>query len=128
MGILATRARLGLTVANFPLRTTKWNRIEHRLASVVSVNWQRRPLASHEVIICLIANTSTPTGVDVRTRLEQSVPKSVSSVTLDENGLRSHSLPGGGDGPIRPGSAGAVLTVRRGAPGRAHGPLLSPSV
>lgn len=78
LGILAARARLGVTVANFPLGTTKWNRIEHRLASVVWVNWLGRPLASHEVVICLIANTSTPTGVDVRTRLERSLYRGAS--------------------------------------------------
>jgi hypothetical protein len=50
--------------------TSKWNKIEHRLFSFVSINWRGRPLESLEVIIDLIASTTTSTGLKVYARLD----------------------------------------------------------
>src|SRR5512133_3609589 len=51
--------------------TSKWNRIEHRLCSAISMNWRGRPLVSHEVIVELIGATRTHTGLGVRAELDR---------------------------------------------------------
>jgi hypothetical protein len=51
--------------------TAAWNRIEHRLCSAISMNWRGRPLASHEVIVELIAATTTQAGLRVRAELDR---------------------------------------------------------
>jgi transposase len=66
LGALAERTGLAITVCHFPPGTSKWNRIEHRLFSHISMNWRGRPLTSHEVVVDLIAATTTRTGLKVR--------------------------------------------------------------
>lgn len=56
---LATQTGLSITVCHFPPGTSKWNKIEHRLFSQISMNWRSQPLTSHEVIVNLIAGTTT---------------------------------------------------------------------
>jgi DDE family transposase len=68
---LAGRSGLEITVCHLPPGTSKWNKIEHRLFSHISMNWRGRPLVSHEVIVELIAATSTRTGLKVRAELDQ---------------------------------------------------------
>jgi hypothetical protein len=53
-----------------PDSRSKWNKIEHRLFSQITLNWRGRPLTSHQVIVDLIANTSTATGLSVRAVLD----------------------------------------------------------
>ena len=62
----------GLTVhvCHLPPGTSKWNKIEHRLFSYISMNWRGRPLTSHEVIVQLIGSTTTSTGLKVRAQLD----------------------------------------------------------
>ena len=67
---LAARTGLRITVCHFPPGTSKWNKIEHRLFSAISTNWRGRPLTSHQVIVDLIANTTTQTGLRVHARLD----------------------------------------------------------
>jgi hypothetical protein len=62
----AAETGLAVTVCHFPPGTSKWNRIEHRLFSVISMNWRGRPLESHEVIVELIGATRTRSGLTVR--------------------------------------------------------------
>jgi hypothetical protein len=71
LGELAARTGLHVTVCHFPPGTSKWNKIEHRLFSAISTNWRGRPLTSHQVIVDLIANTTTSTGLKVHARLDQ---------------------------------------------------------
>jgi transposase len=66
LGALAERTGLAITVCHFPPGTSKWNRIEHRLFSHISMNWRGRPLTSHEVVVNLIAATTTRSGLTVR--------------------------------------------------------------
>jgi transposase len=66
LGALAERTGLAITVCHFPPGTSKWNRIEHRLFSHISMNWRGRPLTSHEVVIDLISATTTKSGLAVR--------------------------------------------------------------
>ena len=70
LGELAARTGLEITVCHFPPGTSKWNKIEHRLFSAISMNWRGRPLTSHQVVVDLIANTTTRTGLKVRARLD----------------------------------------------------------
>ena len=71
LSLLAARTGLTITVCHFPPGTSKWNKIEHRLWSQVSMNWRGRPLTSHEVIVDLIGATTTSTGLKVRAELDQ---------------------------------------------------------
>jgi len=67
---LADELGLAITVCHFPPGTSKWNKIEHRLFSQIAVNWRGRPLTTHEVIVRLIANTCTETGLRVQAELD----------------------------------------------------------
>ena len=60
-----------LTVCHFPPGTSKWNKIEHRLFSFISINWRGKPLTSYQVLINLIASTTTTTGLVVKARLDK---------------------------------------------------------
>ena len=71
LGRLAADTGLAITVCHFPPGTSKWNKIEHRLFSAISTNWRGRPLTSHQVVVNLIANTTTRTGLKVRARLDE---------------------------------------------------------
>lgn len=62
---LSNDIRLSISVCHFPPGTSKWNKIEHRLFSYITQNWRGRPLISHEVIVNLIASTTTTKGLRV---------------------------------------------------------------
>lgn len=62
---------LDVTVCHLPPGTSKWNKIEHRLFSHISMNWRGRPLISHEVVVKLIGNTKTRTGLKVKAKLDK---------------------------------------------------------
>jgi hypothetical protein len=65
LAALAARTGLTITVCHFPPGTSKWNKVEHRLFSAITSNWRGRPLESHEVVVNLIAGTTTRTGLTV---------------------------------------------------------------
>ena len=67
---LADETGLEISVCHLPPGTSKWNKIEHRLFSFISQNWRGKPLVSHEVIINLIAATTTTTGLSVKSQLD----------------------------------------------------------
>lgn len=67
---LADETGLEISVCHFPPGTSKWNKIEHRLFSFISQNWRGKPLVSHEVIINLIAATTSKTGLEVKSALD----------------------------------------------------------
>ncbi|WP_413801357.1 ISAzo13 family transposase [Streptomyces iranensis] len=66
----AAESGLAITVCHLPPGTSKWNRIEHRLFSHITMNWRGRPLTSHEVIVQSIAATTTKTGLTVHAELD----------------------------------------------------------
>lgn len=70
LAALAAETGLAITVCHFPPGTSKWNTIEHRLFSHISMNWRGRPLTSHEVIVNTIAATTTRTGLTVHAQLD----------------------------------------------------------
>jgi len=75
---LADDTGLELTICHFPPGTSKWNAIEHRLFSFIATNWRGKPLESLEVIINLIAGTTTNHGLKVYARLDTgSYPKGI---------------------------------------------------
>jgi hypothetical protein len=65
LAALAEATGLTITVCHTPPGTSKWNRIEHRLFSHISMNWAGQPLTSHDVVVNLIAGTTTRTGLTV---------------------------------------------------------------
>jgi hypothetical protein len=67
---LANEAGLVVCVCHLPPGTSKWNKIEHRLFSYISQNWRGKPLISHEVIVNLIASTTTRKGLTVRCEID----------------------------------------------------------
>jgi hypothetical protein len=68
---LAKETGLEVTVCHYPPGTSKWNKIEHRLFSFITMNWRGRPLTSYRVIVQLIANTTTKKGLKVNAELDQ---------------------------------------------------------
>jgi hypothetical protein len=73
LAALATETGLAITVCHLPPGTSKWNKIEHRLFSHISMNWRGRPLTSHEVVVDLIGATTTRTGLQVHAELDQGI-------------------------------------------------------
>ena len=67
---LASELNISIHVSHFPPGTSKWNKIEHRLFSFISMNWRGKPLVSHETIVNLIAATTTRKGLKVRAELD----------------------------------------------------------
>lgn len=62
---LATEAQIAISVVHYPPATSKWNKIEHRLFSFISINWRAKPLTSLETVIELISHTTTTEGLTV---------------------------------------------------------------
>jgi hypothetical protein len=67
---LANQLGMPIHVCHFPPGTSKWNKIEHRMFCHITQNWRGRPLISHEVIIQLIANTTTAAGLKIHAELD----------------------------------------------------------
>jgi hypothetical protein len=63
---LAAETGLGITVCHYPPGTSKWNKIEHRMFSFITMNWRGRPLTSLRTIIELISATTTKTGLTIQ--------------------------------------------------------------
>ena len=75
---LADEIGIPIRVCHFPPGTSKWNKIEHRLFSFISMNWRGEPLISHEVMLNLIGNTKTRTGLTIRAELDTALyPKGI---------------------------------------------------
>jgi hypothetical protein len=68
---VADKLDMSIRVSHFPPGTSKWNKVEHRLFSFISINWRGRPLRTYETVINLIGNTSNRAGLVVRARLDR---------------------------------------------------------
>ena len=84
---LAEELGITLKVCHFPPGTSKWNKIEHRLFCFITKNWRGRPLTTYEVIVNLIASTTTKTGLIVRAALDSRQYETGIKVTDEELGL-----------------------------------------
>jgi hypothetical protein len=92
---LADQTGLEIQVLHFPPGTSKWNKIEHRLFSFITINWRGKPLYSLETIINLIASTTTRTGLKVYAQLDdQTYPAKikVSDAQLKTVNLHGHEF------------------------------------
>jgi hypothetical protein len=67
---LAAKTGLEITVCHLPPSTSKWNKIEHRMFSAITMNWRGRPLETHEVVVETIAATTTKTGLTIQAALD----------------------------------------------------------
>ena len=102
---LAAETGLTITVCHFPPGTSKWNKIEHRLWSMLTLNWPGRPLVSHEVVVELIGATTSRTGLSVRAELDRgSYPKGIkiSDAQLVAAGVQQHDFHGEWNYDLRP--------------------------
>jgi hypothetical protein len=70
LAALAAETGLEITVCHFPPGTSKWNKVEHRPFSHITMIWRRRPLTSHAVIVNIIATATTATGLRVHAELD----------------------------------------------------------
>jgi hypothetical protein len=94
---LADETGLQITVCHLPPGTSKWNKIEHRLFSFITQNWRGKPLVSHEVIVNLIAATTTSTGLTVSCELDtKSYPTGVkiTDCEMEQLNIRRHDFHG----------------------------------
>ena len=86
---LANELNFPIHVSHFPSGTSKWNKIEHRLFSFISMNWRGKPLVSHETIVNLIAATTTINGLKVRAELDSShYPKGIKVADDELNAIQ----------------------------------------
>lgn len=89
---LANELGIDINVHHLPPGTSKWNKIEHRLFSFISMNWRAKPLVSYRVIVDLISATTTETGLTVRCDLDMSTyPKGI--VVTDQEMSQLNMLP-----------------------------------
>jgi hypothetical protein len=88
---LADETGLNITVCHFPPGTSKWNKIEHRMFSYITENWRGRPLISHEVIVNLIANTTTEGGLHIEAELDVNrYPRGIKATPEEREQLNLH--------------------------------------
>jgi hypothetical protein len=102
---LADELKLPITVCHLPPGTSKWNKIEHRLFSFITINWRGKPLRSYRTIVELIAATTTDAGLIVRAELDENkYPKGVkvSDARLAAVNLDRHSFHGDWNYTISP--------------------------
>ena len=92
---LAEAIGIPITVCHYPPGTSKWNKIEHRLFSFISMNWKGQPLVSYETVVNLIAGTKTKSGLEVRATLDKHTYKKgqkISSEQFEQLNLEGHSF------------------------------------
>ena len=102
---LADLTGLEICVLHYPPGTSKWNRIEHKLFSQISINWRGRPLTSYETIVNLIAATTTSTGLKVYSRLDDGTYERGIKITNKQMAalnLHHHDLHGDWNYTIKP--------------------------
>ncbi|WNV83888.1 ISAzo13 family transposase [Umezawaea sp. Da 62-37] len=105
LAALTVETGLTITVCHFPPGTSKWNTIEHRLFSHITMNWRGRPLSSHEVIVNTIAATTTRTGLTVHAELDTDTYDTgvrVSDGQMDALPLDRHDWHGDWNYTLRP--------------------------
>jgi hypothetical protein len=102
---LADELKIPITVCHFPPGTSKWNKIEHRLFSFITINWRGKPLRTYRTIVQLIAATTTEAGLKVRAELDENkYPKGVkvSKAQLAAVNLTRHAFHGDWNYTIQP--------------------------
>lgn len=83
---LANKLGISITVCHYPPGTSKWNKIEHKMFSHISMNWKGKPLENYESIVKLISGTKTKGGLKVKSKLDQAQYKKGKKISDDEFG------------------------------------------
>jgi hypothetical protein len=92
---LADEIGVAVTVCHYPPGTSKWNKIEHRLFSFISIQWRGKPLISFETVVSLIGSTKTRTGLNVKAVLDTAqymIGESISSRQMSSLRLSGHDF------------------------------------
>jgi predicted DNA-binding protein YlxM (UPF0122 family) len=123
LAALAAQTGLVITVCHFPPGTSKWNKIEHRLFSHITMNWRGRPLTSHEVVVQTIAATRTSRGLRVEAVLDRGdypTGVAISKERFAALPLDRHATHGAWNYTLRP--AAATPAVSEGSTGQLSSP------
>jgi hypothetical protein len=110
LGKLARESGLTITVCHYPPGTSKWNKIEHRMFSFITMNWRGRPLESYRTIVELIAATTTEKGLRIRAEHDTKGYRTKVKVKDEELAavpLRQHEFHGDWNYTIEPSMAAA---------------------
>ena len=105
---LADELGFPITVCHLPPGTSKWNKIEHRLFSFITQNWRGKPLVTHQVIVSLIAATTTKTGLRVKSHVDPRTyakGRRISDAQLADVHLEPNAFHGEWNYTIRPSEA-----------------------
>jgi transposase len=92
---LANEIGIPISVCHYPPGTSKWNKIEHRLFSFISMSWRGKPLVSYETVVNLIGSTRTRSGLKVKALLDRrayETGQEMSPEQMRELNLRGHSF------------------------------------
>jgi hypothetical protein len=92
---LSDETGMAITVCHYPPGTSKWNKIEHRLFSFISLNWKGKPLVNYETVVNLIGGTRTRSGLKVKAVLDTNQYETgvtISDEEIDQLRLRRHKL------------------------------------
>ena len=132
LAALAAETGLVITVCHFPPGTSKWNKIEHRLFSHITMNWRGRPLTSHEVVVQTIAATRTSRGLRVEAVLDPGdypTGVAVSQERFAALPLQRHAVRGAWNYTLRPAAgappAGEGTTGQRSSPAHRRQQMLA---
>jgi transposase len=104
---LADELRLQLSVCHFPPGTSKWNKIEHRMFCHMTENWRGRPLVSREVVVNLIGHTTTKTGLEIRSALDENryqTGRAITDEQMDDLAIKREKFHGEWNYTIKPRS------------------------
>lgn len=91
----ANRTGLKITVCHFPPGTSKWNKIEHKMFSFISMNWRGKPLTNYETIINLIEGTKTKNGLKIKAKIDRKIytlKQKVLEKEFQKIGIKEHSI------------------------------------
>jgi hypothetical protein len=92
---LSDETGMAITVCHYPPGTSKWNKIEHRLFSFISLNWKGKPLVNYETVVNLIGGTRTRSGLKVKAVLDTNQYETgvaISDEDIDQLRLKRHKL------------------------------------
>ncbi len=81
---LSNELLIAITVCHYPLGTSKWNKIEHRMFSFITKNWRGKPLIDRATVVELIGNTKTNSGLKIKAVVDESVYQKGIKVTDEE--------------------------------------------
>jgi hypothetical protein len=121
LAALAAETGLEITCCHFPPGTSKWNKIEHRLFSRITMNWRGRPLTSHEVVVSSIAATTTRAGLRVHAELDPGnyeTGSKISDAQLAALPLTRHDWHGDWNYTLRPQASPAPAAAAPAPPGQ----------